>query len=417
MTLRAYRNQVRNLLGKALSHCMDDFLYGHFAGRKFQEPDYTAGLAIGIPRMLDGNKQSRKLCLRFGGCYIHQKPYVTCDDKPKPKSCELGDLLVLCRIIRSGQETFRSAFLQMKMANGKHDINKVQLRLYKEWPRFWFGRSKDCIGRKVFDIKPKAETRGAMYSFVHLSEAVRDEKSLRFTVVPPSQCIVYKDAGTVEELSLQDFLAGLVVGEEGREIIQGNAQNESDNTWSDMIRGVIAQIKGFPIIRRGILSGQSQTRIQGRLFEFLNDVGLLDDSLEVEDEGTGDWIFNKGMGVLVISGMDDFEKGRTEMPKDSCERLKRVDVVDRLLKLGYKASAVSGEYKISDPQTGNTHTVQLKKYKRSYTFKDVKDLLNKVVCCAKDFWDGTLPRSMLFLMMALAGCEEDEKGVERNKEE
>ena len=104
-TLRQYRNFVKNAIKRSLPDCMN-----RFPQVKFQEPDYTAGLTIGLPRLLNTARLAR-YGLRFGGCFIHQSPYVTYKDGNTTVTRELGDLLVLCRELKDGVELFNAVLL------------------------------------------------------------------------------------------------------------------------------------------------------------------------------------------------------------------------------------------------------------------------------------------------------------------
>ena len=405
---KKYRNRVKDLFEKALPHCVDVFLRRLTNGRKLQEPDYTAGLAIGLPKMLDGDAQLHKLGLRMGGCYIHQKPYVTYEDKPKPKSCELGDLLVLCREMKKGKELINAVLLQMKMGNHKRDVDKKQLRLYVEWPKFWFKWDRQQNDKRVYDVYPKTVTQGALYSFVHPSKSSSEGDDLHFTVVSPNQCSALKHAEGIKGTTLQDFLADFVIGLTGRSIVTKEDQETAGDDWSAMIWQAVSQIRGNEkgICRSGILAGRPpEPRVQGDVLSFLNNAGLLDGLAGNESEEINDFVPHEGMGVLFISRMDDLEEGRMRRTKNSRERLKRTDVVNRLLKLGYRVGATSDEYKIVNPEDEVEHTVHLKKHKRSYTLADVEDLFSEnSICagCAARFWDDSLTPPELFIKMGLS---------------
>ena len=69
-SLQAYRREIEKALGDALSDCMAEF-----PKREFEEPDYTAGIALGVPKQM--KKKGSLPGLRFGGCFIHQSPRIT----------------------------------------------------------------------------------------------------------------------------------------------------------------------------------------------------------------------------------------------------------------------------------------------------------------------------------------------------
>ena len=70
-----------------------------------QEPDYIAALTTGFVKSLPGilNKTIKGMNFQVGGCFIHQKPLVKFINAPsnKPESCEIGDLLIVYKQIKT----------------------------------------------------------------------------------------------------------------------------------------------------------------------------------------------------------------------------------------------------------------------------------------------------------------------------
>ena len=83
-----------------------------------QEPDYTAAIVTDFVNMAQHSRAFARA--RLGGSYIHQRPKVTFDYNGVPKTCELGDLLVLCRRIVDGESRYNAALMQLKMTHGKN---------------------------------------------------------------------------------------------------------------------------------------------------------------------------------------------------------------------------------------------------------------------------------------------------------
>lgn len=395
MTLLDYRMEVRDLIARFLPCCTK----GLPCLRQPQEPDYTAALAIGLAKLLDEDSKTKKLGLRFGGCYIHQKPYVTYDDNPYAKTCELGDLLVLCREKRNGKELINATIFQLKMGENKGDVDEKQLRLYSEWPQFWFGRSEQSDGKRVYNVYPKLEMQGALYSFAYRPESSDAEECLRFTVAMPRQCSVSKYVDGRDGVLLQDFLADFIIGLTGRSISSEKGKDEDGDDWSVLIRETVEQIKGKIIRRNGLLTDPAQSRTQGNLF--LNLIGSGSLAKEAAMSEKKDFLIG-GMGVLVISKSE-------ELDAEVYERLTTKDIEKRLKRLGYEQGATALEYKICT-ETGSSHTVRLNKYKQSYTHAEVKSLLNEMGCFAEDFWREDLPQTEWFIKMDLAEGVKDEKG-------
>ncbi len=399
MTLLDYRTDVRNLIAHFLPQCLKAFP----CSRNPQEPDYTASLAIGLPKLLDADITTKNLGLRFGGCYIHQKPYVSYEDGTTAKTCELGDLLVLCREKKSGKELINAALFQLKMVKGECGVDERQLRLYAEWPKLWFGRSKQSDGKCVYDVYPKAETQGALYSFVHRANPSSTSSGLRFTVATPHQCSADKYVDGKEGMPLQDFLADFIIGLTGRLISSEKAEKASGDDWSALIRETVAQIKESVIRRSGLLVDQSQMRAQGDLFlNLMGTGGLAEDAATSEEEAS----LTGGMGVLVISKSD-------EIDASVYERLTKEEVEKRLEDLGYEHGDTALEYKVHT-KAGRFHTVWLKKLKENYTREEVKKLLNKMGDFVNAFWSGDLPKSKWFIGMDLVGCGKNEECDDRS---
>ena len=128
------------------------------------EPCYVAAIAERLPKMICGFDD-----LKLGGCFVHQRPYVAMENLG---SCELGDLLVLCRKVVDGKERFNACLFQVKKAEEpflgvQKPDNSNQLTLYTEWPRFCFGHIFNEKKKEVYDYYPKCVTPGAQYMFIN----------------------------------------------------------------------------------------------------------------------------------------------------------------------------------------------------------------------------------------------------------
>jgi len=166
MTALAYQKQLRYTIKYALSHCMDGFVAQSKNG--FQEPDYTAGIVHSLPSRLNG-----RFGLTVGGCFIHQSPRVSYQHPQLgSKSCELGDLLLVCRTRSSMGQFTNAALFQLKMANAatvtiaSQSREDAQLYVYTNWPQFDWNAYRSGLGRQQYDICPKSVSPAARYLFV-----------------------------------------------------------------------------------------------------------------------------------------------------------------------------------------------------------------------------------------------------------
>lgn len=306
-TLREYRNWVKNLIKRHLPNCMNNF-----PQRNFQEPDYTAGLAIGLPKLLNTDKIATCCGLRFGGCFIHQKPYVTYMGTTKPVTRELGDLLVLCRERHEKEERFNAALLQLKMAKDRcKQVESGQLKIYTEWPAFSIGRQ--CVPKSLYDVYPKTVTQGALYSFVHKPDKA---SPLRFTVASPDEMLIRNGIDRTDGMQLQEFLADFVIWQSGRAI--SSRQKHRKDPWSHLIWDIVEQLRGVMFKRKRISNNGIArfNREHGAFFDFLLSEEQIKDP--IQDEAKAKPLNDDWAGVLGMLFIDKDLKG-CEYPGESDE--------------------------------------------------------------------------------------------------
>lgn len=292
-SLQAYRREIEKALGEALSDCMAEF-----PKREFEEPDYTAGIALGLPKYTAGialgvPKQMKKKGslpgLRFGGCFIHQSPRITYQYHGKT-SCELGDLLILYRDRTAKRERFNAALMQLKMAD-RTDIDAKQCRVYTQWPPFDFGMA--FSDKPHYDVYPKTVTQGALYVFVHT------ETNLRFTVAAPNDRVYANGIDIRHGEPLEQYLSGFVTWTNGRTISDERCKRE--DSWSYLVWNLIDFLKDKAFRRRNISQDNSKNtkeRFDRRNGDFFND--LLEEDIEVERDIMQEPIGNQGIGLLLI---------------------------------------------------------------------------------------------------------------------
>lgn len=152
---------LRAAIRNALSSCLSGKTP---MKNSFGEPDFTAGIVLTLPNVL--NQFSNKWGLQFGGCFIHQSPRITYSSILNQScSCELGDLLILCR---DQACHYNAVLLQLKMLKACDERmlsltpDPKQLALYTKWPRFRWRRINQS-----YDISPHTVTQGALYAVVH----------------------------------------------------------------------------------------------------------------------------------------------------------------------------------------------------------------------------------------------------------
>lgn len=134
---------------EAISHA----LYNAFRNLKLSEPQLVANLVCKLPKYLNAIHLSGTAKIKAGGVFVHARPFVTCDSFPelKPKSVEIGDLLLIRTLVVSGKvEERRALLLQAKKADciPATPDNQNQWHLYEQWPRFTYAlRSGGLTGK------------------------------------------------------------------------------------------------------------------------------------------------------------------------------------------------------------------------------------------------------------------------------
>lgn len=212
-------------------------LAGKKRGNSLQEPDYTAAIVTEFVPMAPHSRVFGKA--KAGGTFIHQRPKVTFDMKGHSETCELGDLLVLCRRMVDGEERYNAALMQLKMAHSNNNLaisssgELVQLYLYTKWPVF------RCANGVNYDIQPKMVTLGAQYIFVN-----EDDYPL-FTHHIPQERMLNRDY-----YSFGRFLSDFVDWQNGRPIL--DAANKDADEWSKLIWDVIEHNANAYFRRRNV---------------------------------------------------------------------------------------------------------------------------------------------------------------------
>ena len=210
-------------------------------GKKFDEPAYTAAIATKFPAMMNGAWGD----VKFGGCFIHKSPIVTLDNISGPlvrESCEAGDLLVLCRDLVDGQTRINAALFQIKKTDCLYDRikpdNKIQLKLYTEWPSFSFGRNYKS---PYYNIEPKVATPGAQYMFINEEVYYSRWYDYYPLSLQPLLFTHSKSAAVMcsdPDFSFGNFLWEFINWQDGRPISE--SEQEANDDWSKFIWKLIS---------------------------------------------------------------------------------------------------------------------------------------------------------------------------------
>jgi len=82
--------------------------------KKLSEPSHTAAIVSKFPGLMNRHWGGAK----FGGCFIHQSPYVNFKAKNRKRRCEVGDLLCLCKKTVDGKVRYNATLFQLKVMYG-----------------------------------------------------------------------------------------------------------------------------------------------------------------------------------------------------------------------------------------------------------------------------------------------------------
>lgn len=140
---------------------------GYYADEDMIEAAYTASIVTKFPELMNKRRNGAK----FGGCFIHQSPYVKMNVVKGRNQCEVGDLLCICKKTVNGRKRLNAALFQLKKDKSQNGSvkpdNARQRRLYTEWPIFSFVQDLHFTGENHYDIQSKTVTSGAQYMFIN----------------------------------------------------------------------------------------------------------------------------------------------------------------------------------------------------------------------------------------------------------
>lgn len=284
----SYIQDINNAIAQSVAHVKAK---AKKKGWVMQEPDYVAALTTEFPQMVSGLIPG----VRFGGCFIHQKPKISFRssiDKNK-HSCELGDLLVVCRKTVEGKERYNAALLQFKRDSTKLlQITKpselIQLEVYTSWPVFSVANVPGD-----FDVQPKTVNLGAQYSLIY--ETAVQYRSM-YVHIPQTLMPFSSD------LTLGRFINDLIEWQEGRTINEESKMNEEE--WSRLIWTLINASKAAVFNRRRI-GNIDAPRTSGDFFDFMREEGFI-----VLEPMNGEENVANAISLLLID-----DRGQRQMPQ------------------------------------------------------------------------------------------------------
>jgi hypothetical protein len=248
---------------------------------ELQEPDYTAALAIELPRLLNKKKKDFPN-ITFGGCFIHQSPMVTFASPHIARRCELGDLLVILRKRTKDDIRYNAALVQLK----KSDRNPVtmtddgdlkQLHLYEKWPEFTMSTTQE-----KYNVFPKTVTQGALYCII------KRNPELMLYMAEPMSMMEYSS-----EMTFGRFIRDAIHWQTGRTI--SDEANKDLDKWSKLIWDLIHHSGKKEFRRRNIC--YHRLRCSDDFLDFMVGEGFDGGTPMNEDVSVGD---NEETGISIL---------------------------------------------------------------------------------------------------------------------
>ena len=211
--------------------------------KKLSEPSHTAAIVSKFPGLMNRHWGVAK----FGGCFIHQSPYVNFKAKNRKRRCEVGDLLCLCKKTVDGKVRYNATLFQLKkdkIESGKVKLDNIRQRLlYTEWPVLSFDHSRANAGDNQYDIQPKAVTPGAQYMFINKypypCSNYYDCRARCYVPVVFTHSIPSSVMENTPERSFGSFLWDFINWQNGRPISEPDANPKDE--WSRLIWELVAR--------------------------------------------------------------------------------------------------------------------------------------------------------------------------------
>lgn len=303
------------LANECLFNAVEQVSYDLQPDMKLSEPAYTAAIVTKFPLLMNRRWNGAK----FGGCFIHQSPYIKMNHIKRNNQCEVGDLLCVCQKTVKGTKRINAALFQLKKDKSKtgkvRPDNLRQLRLYTKWPEFSFIQDLHLTGENHYDIQPKAVTPGAQYMFInkypYLNGCCSDFGCCMGYPVMFTHAIPEPVIENSPSFSFGSFLWDFIHWQNGRPI-SDSIENSKDD-WSKLIWELIERSKKHVFyINKGKANELKAQRCQGDTIGFLTKMtlGLYDDISYQE---------------LLLSDHSHFDESHSE-GKIKSESAKSVDI-------------------------------------------------------------------------------------------
>lgn len=234
---------ANQMLCRAVEEMASD-LGKYYPEEQISEPAHTAAIVTKFPSLMNKSWSGAK----FGGCFIHQSPYIKMNKVKGKNECEVGDLLCVCKKSINEKKRLNAVLFQLKKDRSKKGKvkpdNSRQLRLYSEWPEFSFVQDLHIKEHHRYDIQPKAVSEGAQYMFINTYPYL-DGKCYGYGCCCSPVVFTHSIPATIMEndpyFSFGSFLWSFIHWQNGRPISESAATAKDD--WSHLIWELIERSK------------------------------------------------------------------------------------------------------------------------------------------------------------------------------
>ncbi|CDQ12148.1 conserved protein of unknown function [Acidithiobacillus ferrivorans] len=252
-------------------------LFNAFKNPDLPEPQLVANLVWELPNEINKINLAGTAKVSAGGVFVHAQPFVACKSFPKtkPKSVEIGDLLLIRTLVEKKAVVERRALLlQAKKSDSipATPDNKNQWHLYEQWPSFTYAINSGLLKGKKRHIKEPDMYDAAKYLLIGQCVAPSNCRHMCCVGWPchllykfhSDICCHYTAQPTKPEISRYRCFAEEIV-----DFLAGNAgkvfiyppQRPRLNGWHKVIRDLIdetAKAKSVLIGRAAGVSGKKE---------------------------------------------------------------------------------------------------------------------------------------------------------------
>lgn len=156
---------------RALDRAICDAVCSALKDTTKSEPQLVANLVWQLPRRINEVVLNGLTQIRARGVFVHSRPFVTCSSFPDstPKSVEIGDLLLIRKLVKNRQVVEQRALL-LQAKKTTHipatPDNGNQWHLYEKWPAFVYAARSGGLNGKPRRIQEPDMYDGAKYLFI-----------------------------------------------------------------------------------------------------------------------------------------------------------------------------------------------------------------------------------------------------------